>query len=83
MFQQQSHHCGIETNSSSEVGSTFGACSNRTIVGLKLQKLGSVGRQTDKQQSHHCGIETLNNGLQFVTVYARSNRTIVGLKLTM
>ena len=56
--RQQSHHCGIETRRLVLYISLFNACSNRTIVGLKLLRCFVKTIQDVVQQSHHCGIET-------------------------
>ena len=54
---QQSHHCGIETDSDAQEEIWQMMSSNRTIVGLKPSSESSIA-DTFMQQSHHCGIET-------------------------
>ena len=78
-WQQQSHHCGIESLQGFRRGAQNPARSNRTIVGLKVGLIELLQPLQDLQQSHHCGIESRFPNLPTPPTTC-SNRTIVGLK---
>ena len=77
---QQSHHCGIETDTQVLDEASTQQRSNRTIVGLKLQIDKSVRLRKSSSNRTIVGLKLSASRFNSSSVINCSNRTIVGLK---